>query len=72
MKESIKSVINEAFGGRLPLNLIKKIVATIIVMFFIVVCSAADSIGPFWVAFWIAVCAILWKFLGISKAFAED
>ena len=69
MKEFIKSVINEVFGGRLPLNLIKKIVATIIIMFLIVVCSAADSIGPFWVAFWIAVCAILWNFLGISKAF---
>ena len=71
MKEFIKSAINEAFGGTSPLNVIKRIVAMFITMFFIFVCCAADSIGPFWVAFWLAICVILWKFLGISKAFTE-
>ena len=71
MKEFIKSAINEAFGGTSPLNVIKRIVGMIIMIFFILVCCAADSIGPFWVAFCLAVCVILWKFLGISKAFPE-
>ena len=71
MKEFIKSAINEAFGGCAPLNVIKRIVGMIIMIFFMLVCCAADSIGPFWVAFCLAVCVILWKFLGISKAFPE-
>ena len=71
MKEFIKSAINEAFGGTSPLNVIKRIVAMFITMFFIFVCCVANSIGPLWDAFCLAICVILWKFLGISKAFPE-
>lgn len=71
MKEFIKSAINEAFGGCSPLNVIKRIVGMIIAVFFILVCCAADSLGPGRVAFCLAICVILWKFLGIAKAFPE-
>ena len=39
MKEFIKSAINEAFGGTSPLNVIKRIVAMFITIFFIFVCQ---------------------------------
>lgn len=71
MKEFFKSAINEAFGGCTPLDAIKRIVGVIIVMFFFLVCCAADSLAPEIVAVCLGICVLLWKVLGISKAFPE-
>ena len=72
MKEFIKSAINEAFGGCSSLIIIKRIVGMIISIFFIFVCCGADSLGPGRVALYLSICVLLWKFLGISKAFPEE
>lgn len=72
MKEFIKSAFNEAFGGCSALDIIKRIIGMIIALFFFFVCCAADSLGPERVALCLGICVLLWKFLGISKAFPED
>lgn len=72
MKEFIKSAINDAFGGRSPLDVIKRIIGMIIGIFFLFVCCGADSLGPERVALCLGICVLLWKFLGISKAFPEE
>jgi hypothetical protein len=72
MKEFIKTAINEAFDGCSPLDVIKRIVGMIIAMFFLLVCCGADSLGPGRVALCLGICVLLWRFLGISKAFPEE
>ena len=72
MKEFIKSAINEAFDGCSPLDVIKRIVGMNIAMFFLLVCCGADSLGPGRVAVCLGICVLLWRFLGISKAFPEE
>lgn len=72
MKEIIKSAIKEAFDGCSELNAIKRIIAMIIVLFFLFVCCGADSLGPVGVAFFLGICVLLWKCLGISDAFQSE
>lgn len=72
MKEFIKSAINEAFDGCTPLDVIKRIVGMIIGLVFFLACCGADSLGPTRVAIVMGVCVLLWKFLGISKAFPDE
>jgi hypothetical protein len=72
MKEFIKSVIEEAFGGCAPIDVIKRIIGMIIAIFFLLVCCGADSLGPGRVALCLGICVLLWRFLGISKAFPEE
>ena len=72
MKDLIKSAINEAFGGCSTLIVIKRIIGMIIALVFLFVCCGAGSIDLINLVLGIGVWVLLWKLLGISKAFHED
>ena len=68
MKELFKSVFNETFEGCSELDIVKTITGVLIALFFIVVCCAADSLGPWVVAICLSICIVLGRHLGISDA----
>lgn len=72
MKDIIKSEIKEAFGGCTTMDVIKRIIGMIIAIISIFVCCGAESLGFGKTALCLGICILLWKFLGISKAFRED
>ena len=73
MKELLKSAINEAFEGcSQPIDVIKRIVGAIIAISFLFIGCSVDALGIEKTIGCLIVCVLLWKFLGISKAFPEE
>lgn len=73
MKELLKSAINDAFEGcSQPIDVIKRIVGAIIAISFLFIGCSVDALGIEKTICCLIVCVLLWKFLGISKAFPEE
>ena len=75
MKELIKSkstAKESSFDVNSPINVIRRIIGEILGVFFLMVCSGADSLGPGPVAICFGACVFLWIVLGISKAFPSE
>lgn len=72
MKDFIKTIFAEAFEGCTPLNIVKRVIAMILVMFNLILFCGADSIGGFPIAVSVAVSAVIWKFCNLSDAFPEE
>ena len=72
MKKFFKQAVSEMFKGCTPLQIVKQIVATLIILIMLIVISGADSIGGGGVLLCLCISAVLWKVFGLNDAFPED